>query len=149
MGWLDFDRALWAQLRDEARRNVLRSLPAPISGSDVRRDAVAFAEQNARAAGVGNLLTFRRQDVRDFRPPEGPPGVLICNPPYGERIGEVKELRQLYADLGRAVRERCAGWACFVFSGNDDLVPELGLTVASRKPFFNGRIPCHLLRVTA
>jgi putative N6-adenine-specific DNA methylase len=149
MGWLDFDRPLWAQLRDEARRDVLGILPAPIHGSDVRRDAVSFSEQNARAAGVGNLLTFRRRDVRDVSPPDGEPGVLICNPPYGERIGEVNELRGLYADLGRAIGERFGGWACFVFTGNPDLAAELGLTIESRKPFFTGRIPCQLFRVTA
>src|SRR5438270_630229 len=55
MGWMDFDVALWAELRDEARHGVLKHLAAPVAGSDVRRDAVAFAQTNARAAGIGHL----------------------------------------------------------------------------------------------
>ncbi|HYT92861.1 MAG TPA: THUMP domain-containing protein, partial [Gemmataceae bacterium] len=57
-GWMDFDVALWAELRDEARRGVLKRLPAPVAGLDVRRDMVSFSKGNARAAGVGNLLHF-------------------------------------------------------------------------------------------
>src|SRR5206468_8361298 len=84
-GWMDYDVGLWAELRDEARRGVLKALPHPVLGSDVRRDAVQFSTTNARAAGIGHLLHFEQKDVRDAVPPEGPPGVLICNPPYGER----------------------------------------------------------------
>src|SRR5207237_6688222 len=54
-GWMDFDIELWAALRDEARRGVRKSLPAPVAGSDLRRDAIAHAQGNARAAGVGHL----------------------------------------------------------------------------------------------
>src|SRR5262249_8259538 len=87
-GWLDFDVRLWTEVRNQARQQVGKSLLCPIVGSDVRRDAVEFAWTNARAAGVGHLLQFHRLDLADFRPPDGPPGTLICNPPYGERLGE-------------------------------------------------------------
>jgi putative N6-adenine-specific DNA methylase len=145
-GWMDFDVQLWTALRDEARRGVLKKLPAPVLGSDVRKDAVAFAQSNARAAGVGHLLPFERQDVRDFRPPEGPPGIIVCNPPYGERIGEEKELRELYRTLGEVLRERCAGWQAFVFTGNAALARQIGIKPATQIHLFNGRIPCRLLR---
>ena len=109
-GWMDYDVRLWTALRDEARRGVGRALPAPILGADVRGDAVSFAIDNARAAGIGHLLRFEKRDVRDFRPPEGPPGVILCNPPYGERIGEEKELiRSLPDRWARCSRRRCRG----------------------------------------
>jgi putative N6-adenine-specific DNA methylase len=145
-GWMDFDIALWAELRDEARRGVLKRLVAPVVGSDARRDAVSFARTNARAAGVGNLLHFEVKDVRDFRPPSGPPGVIVCNPPYGERIGEEKELKGVYAALGQALRERCAGWRAYVFTGNPRLAAEVGMKPAEEVPLYNGKIPCRLLR---
>src|SRR5262245_8233089 len=104
-GWIDFDIELWTALRDEGRRGVLKQLEAPIVGSDVRRDAIAFAKQNTRAAGVGHLVRFEVKDVCDFQPPAGPPGVIICNPPYGERIGEENELRALYQKIGNVLRE--------------------------------------------
>ncbi len=145
-GWMDFDVALWADLRDEARRGVGKTLPSPILGSDVRRDAVSFSKTNARAAGIGHLLSFEACDVKDFRPPEGPPGVIVCNPPYGERIGEEKELRGLYQKLGEVLRSRCAGWTAFVFTSNSRLAREIGMEPAEQTPLFNGKLPCMLLR---
>ncbi len=144
-GWMDYDVRLWTALRDEARRGVLKELPALVTGSDVRRDAITFSIDNARAAGVGNLLRFAVKDVRDFAPPPGPPGVLVCNPPYGERIGEEKDLQGLYRTLGEVLRTRCGGWRAFVFTGNAGLVRYVGLDPARRTPLFNGKIPCQLL----
>jgi putative N6-adenine-specific DNA methylase len=143
-GWLEFDRGLWAAIRDDARRGVRKALPAPIRGSDQRTDAVEFARTNARAAGVGNLLHFERQDVADARPPAGPPGAVICNPPYGERIGDEKELVGLYRRIGEAFAAHWPGWRVFVFTGNDRLARQVRLPVVGSTPFFNGKIPCRL-----
>jgi putative N6-adenine-specific DNA methylase len=144
-GWMDYDVRLWTALRDEARQGVQKQLRAPILGSDLRRDAIAFAKSNARAAGIGHLLRFEVRDVRDFTPPQGPPGVLVCNPPYGERIGEEKELKSLYEALGKVLRERCAGWRAFVFTGNPALVRQIGLKPVHEVPLRNGKIPCRFL----
>jgi putative N6-adenine-specific DNA methylase len=145
-GWLDFDIQLWTELRDEARRGVLKTLGAPILGSDVRRDAIAFSVNNARAAGVGHLLRFEVRDVRDSRPPDGPPGTIICNPPYGERIGEERELTGLYRSLGEVLQQRCAGWTAYVFTGNAALARQIGLEPVEQVPLYNGKIPCRLLK---
>jgi putative N6-adenine-specific DNA methylase len=147
-GWMDFDVELWTSLRDEARRGVRRVLPAPILASDVRGDAVSLAIANARAAGIGHLLRFEKKDVRDFRPPAGPAGVLLCNPPYGERLGEEKSLLGLYRLLGEVFRERCAGWEVHVFTGNRRLAAAIGIEPAAEVPLYNGKIPCRLLRFT-
>ncbi len=145
MGWLDFDVALWTELRDQARRGVKKKLDASVLGWDVRRDAVALADSNARAAGIGHLLRFAVKDVRDFAPPAGPLGVILCNPPYGERIGEEKELRGLYQTLGEVLRTRCRGWQAFIFTGNARLARLIGMKPAAEWPLFNGKIPCRLL----
>ncbi len=145
-GWMDYDIHLWTDLRDEARRGVLKALPAPVWGSDVRGDAVAFSMDNAKAAGIGHLLRFTKHDVRDFQPPPGEPGVLLCNPPYGERLGEERDLRGLYRLLGDVFKTRLHGWTCFVFTGNPNLAACIGLEPAEQIPLFNGKIPCRLLR---
>jgi putative N6-adenine-specific DNA methylase len=106
---------------------------------------VSFATGNARAAGIGHLLRFEVKDVRDFRPPTEQPGVIVCNPPYGERIGEEKELKPLYRSLGEVLYQRCAGWRAFVFTGNARLARELGMKPARAVPLMNGKIPCELL----
>jgi putative N6-adenine-specific DNA methylase len=145
MGWMNYDVGLWTEVRDEARRGVLKELPAPIQGSDLRNDAIALADKNARAAGVRHLLDLQVRDLRHFTPPDGPPGVVLINPPYGERLGETQELLPLYRTLGETLRERCQGWSAWIFSGNPELEEHIGLQPARRLPLYNGRIACRLL----
>jgi putative N6-adenine-specific DNA methylase len=145
-GWLNFDIAQFTAIRDASRRQVRKELPQPILGSDERRDALHFSADSARAAGIGHLLKFSLQNVRDFQPPSGPPGVLVCNPPYGERIGDEKELKGVYQILGEVIRERCPGWKLFVFTGNAFLARQIGMKSTQTIDLFNGKIPCRLLR---
>jgi putative N6-adenine-specific DNA methylase len=149
-GWMDYDVELWTSLRDEARRGVRRALPALVCGSDARGDAVAFAVNNAKAAGIGHLLRFEKKDLRDFRPPDvsegSAPGLIVCNPPYGERLGEERELRGLYRLLGEVFTQRCARWTMWVFTGNPRLAECIGLEPVESVPLFNGKIPCRWLR---
>jgi putative N6-adenine-specific DNA methylase len=145
MGWMNYDVGLWTSVRDEARRHVGRELPQAILGYDVRRDAMHFSQEGARAAGIGHLLKFTLRDLEQFQPPAGPPGLLICNPPYGERIGDEKELKGLYRRLGEIFRERCPGWKMCVFTGNAFLARQIGKP-AQVIDLFNGKIPCRLLR---
>lgn len=143
-GWPGFDRPLWNALREEAKSQMLKSLPAFIGGSDRRRDAVANAQACARSAGIGHLLSFQHRDLIDARPPVGPPGVLICNPPYGERLGEEKALRTLYRKLGDITARHWPQWRLFVFTANDRLARLIPRKPLSRKAFYNGKIPCQL-----
>jgi putative N6-adenine-specific DNA methylase len=145
-GWMNFDIDLWLELRDEARRGVRKELTAPIIGSDVRGDAILFSRRNAKAAGVGHLVRFDVRDIRDFQPPAGLPGTILCNPPYGERIGDELDLKRLYRTLGEVFGQRCSGWRVFVFAGNAQLARWIGLTPVEQVPLFNGKIPCRLLR---
>lgn len=143
-GWPDFDRALWNAIRDDARAAVLKTLPAPIAGSDVHADAIGLAQMNARGAGVGHLVNFRKQELREARPPAGTPGTLVCNPPYGERIGEEQELIGLYARIGAVAKENWPGWRLLVFTSNTMLAKKVGLKVIHKEPFFNGSLECFL-----
>jgi putative N6-adenine-specific DNA methylase len=142
---MNFDIGLWTELRDQARRGVHKQLAAVVAGCDQRRDAVRFARDNAKAAGVGHLIQFDVKDVRDFRPPEGDSGTIVCNPPYGERLGEEQDLRPLYELLGKVFRERCRGWKACVFTGNARLARYIGLEPAEQVHLYNGKIPCRLL----
>ena len=144
-GWMDFDVGMWTELRDEARRNMRKELSAPIVGADVRGDAIGHAIRNSRAAGIGHLIQFRVLDFRNL-PPPGVPGTLLCNPPYGERIGTEAELVGLYSSLGEVLRERWRGWQAYVFTGNPRLAARLGMAPIAERALFNGKIPCRLLR---
>jgi putative N6-adenine-specific DNA methylase len=146
-GWMDFDVSLWAHLRDEARRGVGRSLPSLVRGSDLRGDAVAFSINNAKAAGIGHLLRFEKKPLRELEPPDGTPaGLIVCNPPYGERIGEERELRGVYQQLGQVFGERFSGWTLWVFTGNPRLAECIGHEPVESVALYNGKIPCRWLR---
>ena len=144
-GWPEFDRELWNAIRDDARAAVKKELPAPIIGTDVHKGAVELAKQNARNAGVGHLVKLERLDLKDARPPaSSAPGAIICNPPYGERIGEEKEWVPLYTRLGEVGAKYWPGWKLCVFTSNDRLARKVGLPVKAKYPFFNGQLQCHL-----
>jgi putative N6-adenine-specific DNA methylase len=147
--WPDFDRQLWQQ-ELEAARSLARPHPAkanslpPIVGMEWDPNVLDQARSNAIAAGVAGAVDLRLGDCRDFQPPQGP-GILVCNPPYGERLGAGDGLESLYADLGRMVKERCSGWSLWLLSGNPELTGALKMKASRRIPISNGGIDCRWL----
>jgi putative N6-adenine-specific DNA methylase len=148
--WPDFNGRLWSQEVEAATAlegdQLADGRPlAPIVGNEVDPLVLEQARTNAGAAGVAPWLQLQRGDCRDFQPPAGSPGVLVCNPPYGERIGEQGELERLYADLGAMVKERCSGWDLWLLSGNPELTGALRMKASRRIPVSNGGIDCRWL----
>ena len=148
--WPDFDSALWS--REVAAASSLRctafangSPLAPVQGLERDPQVVEQARANAAAAGLAEHLQLESGDFRDFSPPPGP-GILVCNPPYGARLGQGDDLEALYADLGRMVRERCSGWTLWLLSGNTTLTGALRLQASRRIAVSNGGIDCRWLR---
>jgi putative N6-adenine-specific DNA methylase len=78
--------------------------------------------------------------------PEGDKGVVIINPPYGKRLGDVEKLKDLYRQIGDVMKQRCRGWTGFVLTGNVELAKYIGLKASRRFVLFNGPIECRLLR---
>lgn len=144
-GWRDFDVRLFTHLRDQARSGVRKRLDHPIIGADRRADVISLATATARAAGLGRLVSFSVADLQDSQPPAGPAGTLICNPPYGERLGQSDDWVHLYQTLGQVLRRRFQGWRAWVFSGNADLARLIDLPTARQIPLYNGKIPCQFI----
>jgi len=148
-GWMDFDARAWSDVRDTARADVKGQIPFPPYGSDLRPDALHFAEQNARTAGVGHLLEFQLKDLREVRENSNqPPGLLLCNPPYGERLGDEEELVPLYRMMGETFAAHWPFWKLALFTSNDRLAKEVGLPVKRKTDFFNGSLACKLWEFT-
>jgi putative N6-adenine-specific DNA methylase len=143
-GWPGFDRGVWAALREDARRRVKAALPHPVGGSDRRADAVSFARANAAAAGLGHLLHFEQMDVSATRPVADRPGLMICNPPYGERLDDDPDLDLTYGALGEVVKGCWPGWRLAVFTANAALAKCVRLKRGRTSPFFNGTLQCRL-----
>src|SRR5690606_10397456 len=78
----------------------------------------------------------------EIQPVPGPPGFVVVNPPYGERLGEAQHLRHLYSQLGEILRERFAGYSAHVLTGNETLGRSLGLSASKRWKVYNGPIEC-------
>jgi putative N6-adenine-specific DNA methylase len=142
---LGFDEDRWTALRSAVRRRAGKTPGVPIIASDLDDRAIEAARRNAETAGVTHLIEFH---VADFAtaPLPSEPGVLIVNPEYGARLGQEELLQPTYERLGSYFKERCAGWTCFVFSGNRYLTGNIGLKANRRIPFFNAEIECRLLR---
>ncbi|MDD5250038.1 MAG: THUMP domain-containing protein [Rhodocyclaceae bacterium] len=139
----NFDAALWRRLRTEAAQRRLEATPLPIWGSDVAADAVARAKQNLAHAGLDDLVTVERADLLERLPP-APAGILIANPPYGERLGEAAELAAFYPRLGDALKKRFPGWRCYFLSADPQLPKLIGLKPSKKTPLFNGQLECRL-----
>lgn len=143
--WPDLDAELLRTLRAEARARAKATLPFALEGSDRHGGAVAIARRSAEHAGVGPLVRFSVEDAARWTPPCAPPFTVLCNPPYGERIGEGDDLVASWRALGRFLAERCQGARAFVLCGNREMVPHLGLESRRQFSVMNGQIECRLL----
>jgi len=143
--WLDFDRALWDRLVGDARAKRKSRPGAMIAGYDISEKAIRATAENARAATVAEYIVVGKQDIADLTPPPGP-GVIIVNPPYGERLGDKEKLAPLYKAIGDIFKQRCTGYTGYVFTGNLDLAKRIGLKASRRIVLYNGPIESRLLK---
>jgi putative N6-adenine-specific DNA methylase len=119
-----FDSVAWQRMRKVESR---RTPPARFYGSDRDSGAIAMAQANAERAGVAELVELRQGPVSDLAAPEGQPGLVIVNPPYGGRIGDTKNLLSLYRALGQTLLSRFAGWRVGLMTSERELARATGL----------------------
>ena len=136
----DFDPAAWAAMRKPV------GSPTPdlrFFGSDRDLGAVAMSRENAERAGLSSITGFAETDIADLARPDGPPGLVICNPPYGQRIGDrasgkgkgtSPELKSLYARFGAVLRERFSGWRVAFVTTDRQLAEATGLPLLPPDP---------------
>jgi 23S rRNA (guanine2445-N2)-methyltransferase / 23S rRNA (guanine2069-N7)-methyltransferase len=149
LGWRGHRAELWASQLGEARRRAeagtRRALPS-IAGYDADARAVAIARRNLERAGLGGRVRLEVRPLSEAAPPaDVAPGLLLCNPPYGERLGDEQALRPLYTSLGDLLKRRFGGWRAFVLSGGPELTRYLGLRASHQWSVWNGAIACRLL----
>jgi 23S rRNA G2445 N2-methylase RlmL len=139
-----FPEKEWEALLRQARKESRRSLQGRIVAGDIDREAVAAARQNARRAGVEEHISFSSEDFMRTSVPAGG-GLVVFNPPYGERLGEQAGLEEMYGRIGDFLKKSCQGMTGAVFTGNLALAKRIGLRTSRRIPFYNGDIECRLL----
>lgn len=147
LSWKQFDGQHWDDLlKDAAERKRVgleRSHP-PFIGYDANTRAIRQAWEHARGAGVDTLLHFERRDLKMIEPPAISSGLLVTNPPYGERLGELSELPPLYNQLGEKMIQ-FSGWKAGVITSEVELGRAIGLRAHHRTPLYNGALKCQLL----
>lgn len=150
LGWKGHDAALWHGLLAEAEQRAaagLRALPPVFFGGDSDPGVLNEARRNAQAAGVAGFLHLSRQSAEHAQPPEGvaTPGLVICNPPYGERLGQRDQVAQLYRALGERLRTGFIGWKAGIIVADAELGRAFGLHADKRYTLYNGALECSLL----
>lgn len=142
--WPGAPAAQFASQRAAARAMALSRAPARILASDRDTGAIAAATDNARRAGVLDDIEFRACALSSIEPPPGP-GLLVTNPPYGARVGAARDLRSLYAQLGKTARAQCPGWTLALLSADRNLEAQAKLPFTQALRFRNGGIPVRLV----
>jgi putative N6-adenine-specific DNA methylase len=131
---------VWEDARGQARAEERRGVEALIVGSDLDGRMVEAAARNARAAGVAGLVRFERAALEGFAPP-GEFGALVCNPPYGERLGDAHAAEALYRAMGVLYR-RMPTWSLFALSAREDFPRFFGARASRNRKLYNGNIRC-------
>lgn len=145
----DFDSDSWKTLRVEtqkvAKKQAKNFEPARIIATDIDPKAVEAAKRNAKTAGVDHLIEFSECDFAET-PLADQKGIVMMNPEYGKRMGEIDQLEETYKRIGDYFKSDCAGYVGFIFTGNMDLAKKVGLRTSRKIHFLNGDIECRLLK---
>ena len=141
MNWKNFDRTVWARTKDEARSREFAG-DYRIFASDIDPHAIEIAKENARRAGVDDVVKFELADAMQFaRKTEN--GIIVTNPPYGERIMEKREAEGLYAGFGKAYLQS-ENWKLYLLSSHTEFERTFGKTADKKRKLYNGMIKCDL-----
>ncbi|MBU0744279.1 MAG: bifunctional 23S rRNA (guanine(2069)-N(7))-methyltransferase RlmK/23S rRNA (guanine(2445)-N(2))-methyltransferase RlmL [Gammaproteobacteria bacterium] len=149
--WIKHDRKVWEKLLTEAKvRHKVgkQNFSATICGCDVDLEAISMAESHIASASLEKVVKVTTGEVKYINPAEyhlEQPGIIVTNPPYGERLQDVESLHELYSDFGKALRENFINWEMAMLVGNPDLGKNMGIRSHKSYNFFNGTIPCKLL----
>ena len=149
----DFDAAKWQAMKAAVKPNPLPAEPT-IFGSDISGDMIAMTRHNLRNAGILFEVPLKQIDAQEVKAPTEQPGILLTNPPYGERIGvrgdrslEEDELaNSFYSAFSGTLKQRFAGWTAYLFTADLGLPKLLRLKESRKTPFFNGALECRLFR---
>ena len=149
--WLGHRNDSWLELREEALDRRAAGLAQPlveIRGYDSDVRVIRTAEANIEQAKLDHWLRVSCKELMEFKRPTHKAlstGLVICNPPYGERLGETEALQHLYGYLGQRLKQEFNGWRAAVFTGNPELGQRLGLRAEKKYKFYNGTLPSQLL----
>jgi putative N6-adenine-specific DNA methylase len=143
--WKDYDPKIFNEIAIE-KKNTVQVPEIQIFASDIATDSVRLAQRHAQNAGVMKNIKFSVCHFNDFMPPS-PPGIVLINPPYGERIIQ-ENLNELYTEIGNKFKKDYAGYEAWIISANAEAVKHVGLRPSPKIPVYNGQLECRFNRYT-
>lgn len=145
-GWMKHDLELWNKLikKAEERKITGREKIPAIVGWDNNKTAVTSAIFNVDKAGLTHIVHIEKRDIERYDKYNAEPGLIVSNPPYGERLGEIEDLFPLYKTIGKRLTEDFKGWKAAILSGNEQLSRSIGLKPDKVNNILNGKIECTL-----
>lgn len=149
----NFKKEVWNALRNSIKPNAAPTTPM-IFGSDISGDAIVMTQNNLRNAGITFNIPLKQIEAQEIKPPSDTPGIMLSNPPYGERLDlrgdstvTVDELAQaFYSAFSSTLKQRFTGWQVFLFTADLNLPRMLRLKESAKTPFFNGALDCRLFK---
>lgn len=139
--WSVANKAVWEEERALARGAINKDVKFKGYGFDIDGDIIKVARENARQAGVGEYIEFKQQDIKDFKPVA--PAIIVCNPPYGERMMDNTEVHRLYKTMGK-VMPKAKDVKYYIIAPPEDFEPAFGRKADRRRKLYNGMLPCQL-----
>lgn len=136
------DKKIWQEEREAARSLIIADAPFHAAGYDIDESALALAKENAVKAGVADAITFIKRDIRQFEE-SCARATVICNPPYGERLLNTKQARELYRVMGKKFIKK-PGWSYTVISPDEEFESCFGRKADKRRKLYNGMIKCQV-----
>lgn len=136
--WENISTEYWKEARKEAYSKINVDFRPTIYASDIDDKAIEMAKHNAKNAGVDDCIRFSNTALKDIKLPEDY-GVCICNPPYAERMGELREVEQLYKDMGKIFRANKT-WSFYVITSHEKFEDLYGKTADKKRKLFNGNV---------
>jgi putative N6-adenine-specific DNA methylase len=143
--WRAHDHLVFGEVQHEASHGHCEA-PQPIIARDRAERAVRATERNLKAAWMDRWVEVERRDALDLVLPWGSGGVIVANPPYGKRVGDVDRLYGLYRRFGNSLKRQATGATAWILAGEPRLAKVIGLKPSRRIPLFNGPIECRLLK---
>ncbi len=147
MNYSDFNAKAWDEVVQEAIDKEKENLDFKLYGYDLDKKVLQMAKDNAKNAGVLDFIEFSATPIAVAAPPmDVTQGMIIANPPYGARIGDEDNLKDVYRDLGYSLKHRFMGWSAWILAGNKELLSEMKLKATKKFFVFNGNIECRFLK---
>ncbi|PHO07999.1 N-6 DNA methylase [Thermoanaerobacterium thermosaccharolyticum] len=136
--WKQIPKKLWTDMKNEAFDLIKKDIKLNIKGYDADADAVKLSIGNAKKAGVSDYVKFSKRPLKDLKT-DDKYGIIICNPPYGERMGEIKEVEKLYREMGR-VFTSLDTWSYYIITSHENFEKLFGKDASKRRKLYNGMI---------